>query len=65
MGIEVTSTPGKIYTNQTGRFQVTSVKGIECVFVLYCYESNTILTEPLKESTGKSILRTYKIVLDE
>ena len=51
--IEVTGTPGITYRYQTGRFPVTSIKGTKCVFVLYCYETNSIITEPLNERTGK------------
>ena len=36
VGIENTYTPGKIYTDQTGRFTVTTRKGKKYVFVLYC-----------------------------
>ena len=32
------------------------------MFVLYCYESNVIITEPLKDRTGKEILQFYKKV---
>ena len=34
--IEATGTSGKIYTDQTGRFTVTTRKGKKYVFVLYC-----------------------------
>ena len=51
--IEVTVAPGNIYTRQTGRFPVTSIKGKKYVFVLYCYEYNSIITESLKYITGK------------
>ena len=39
---------GKIYTDQTGRFPVTSSKGSKYLMVLYDYDSNAILSEPLK-----------------
>ena len=39
---------GKNYTDQTGRFPVTSSKGITYILVTYNYESNNIHAEPLK-----------------
>ena len=51
--IEVTGKPWKIYTDQTGRLAVKSRKGTKSVFVLYCYDANAIIAEPLKGRTGK------------
>ncbi len=50
---------GRIYTDQTGRFPVTSSKGSQYILVLYDYDSNAILTEPLKNRAGGEILRAY------
>ena len=50
---------GKIYTNQTGRFPVTSSQGSKYVLVLYDYDTNAILTEALKNRTAPEILRAY------
>ena len=51
IGIEVTGTPGKIYTDQTLRFLVTCIKGTKYLFVLCYYYVNAIITEPLKDRT--------------
>jgi hypothetical protein len=51
---------GKIYTDQTGRFPVTSSRGNKYILVLYNYDTNAILTEPLKNRTGNEILRAYQ-----
>lgn len=51
---------GKIYTDQTGRFPVTSSRGNKYILVLYDYDTNAILTEPLKNRTGNEILRAYQ-----
>ena len=56
-GIEVTDTPRKIYTDQNGRLPVISSKGTKYVFVLYWYDANVIISENLKDRTGKTILR--------
>jgi hypothetical protein len=50
----------KIYTDQTGRFPVTSSQGHQYVLVPYDYDSNAILTEPLKNRQGGKILRAYQ-----
>jgi hypothetical protein len=39
---------GRIYTDQTGCFPVTSSQGNQYILVLYDYDSNAILVEPLK-----------------
>ena len=51
--LETTDTLGKIYTYQTGCLTVTSIKDTIYVFVLYCDVANKIITEPLKDRTGK------------
>jgi hypothetical protein len=56
----IDTTTGKIYTDQTGRFPVTSSQGNQYILVLYDYDTNSILTEPLKNRTGTEILRTYQ-----
>ena len=50
---------GKIYTDQTGAFPVLSSKGNRYIFVLYHYDTNAILTEPLKNRTANEILRAH------
>ena len=43
---------GKMYTDQTGRFPVTSSKRNKYILVTYHYESNTIHAEPLNKRSG-------------
>ena len=43
---------GRVYTDQTGRFPVTSSSGHKYICILYAYDSNTILAEPIKIQTG-------------
>jgi hypothetical protein len=38
----------KSYSNQTGKFPVQSSRGYNYVMVLYDYDSNAILSKPLK-----------------
>ena len=49
---------GKIYTDQTGRFPVTSSKGNKYILVAYHYDSNKIHAEPLKTGSGLDLTST-------
>jgi hypothetical protein len=42
---------GQIYTDQTGRFPVVSSKGNKYIMILYDYDSNAILAQPIKDRT--------------
>ena len=46
---------GKIYTDQTGRFPVTESKGNKYILLMYDYDLNAILTEPIKNRTATDI----------
>jgi hypothetical protein len=54
---------GKIYTNQTGRFPVTSSKKHTYVLIIYDFDTSAILTEPLKNRTASEILRAYSTLV--
>jgi hypothetical protein len=43
---------GQIYTDQNGRFPVISRKGNKYIMVLYEYDGNAILAEPIKNRTA-------------
>ena len=51
---------GKFYTDQTGRFLVTSSKGKKYILVAYNYESNTIYAEPLKTRSCLYLKTAYQ-----
>ena len=51
---------GKFYTDQTGRFTVTSSKGKQYKLVAYHYEYNTIHAEPLKTISGLYLKTSYQ-----
>lgn len=50
----------RVYSDQTGCFLVTSLPGNKYNFVLYTYNANAILTDPLKVQIGKEIARAYE-----
>ena len=54
--IEIT---GKIYSDQTGRFPLTSSRGHKYIMIVYDYDSNSILAEPLKSRNELELLRAY------
>jgi hypothetical protein len=54
------SATGQVYSDQTGRFIVPSSRGHHYIFLLYCYDSNSIHTTPIKNREGASILAAYK-----
>ena len=58
--IDFPTPTGKIATDQTGRFPTTSSRGSTYVFILYCYDSNAILAEPIKSRSQHEILQAYK-----
>jgi hypothetical protein len=49
-----------MYTDQTGRFPVISRRGNKHIMVLYDYDSNSILVEPIKNRTDAEILRAFE-----
>ena len=49
----------KCYTNQTGRFPITSRNGNKYILLVYHYDSNTIHAEPLKNRTGIELKTSY------
>ena len=51
---------GKMYTDQTGRFPVTSRKGNKYILVAYNYDSNTIHAKPLKTRPGLYLTTAYQ-----
>jgi hypothetical protein len=55
---------GHIYSDQTGRFPITSSRGSKYIMVVYDHDSNAILTEPLTSRTESELLRAYSKLHD-
>ena len=51
---------GKVYTDQTGRFPHASSRGYKYIFILYSYDANAILAEPIKSRAAQDILSAYQ-----
>jgi hypothetical protein len=58
--INAPTATGQIYTDQTGRFPVVSRRGNKYIMVLYDYDSNSILVEPIKNRTDAEILHAFE-----
>jgi hypothetical protein len=56
---------GQIYTDQTGRFPVVSSKGNKYIMILYDYDSNVILAQPIKDRTSHELLRAFQVMEQE
>ena len=50
---------GKIYSDQTGRFPITSARGHAYVVIFYNYDGNHIKSVPIKNRTKEELLRAY------
>ena len=58
--LETVDLTGTFYTDQTGRFPVTSNKGNKYILISYHYESNTIHAKPLKTRSGLYLTTAYQ-----
>jgi hypothetical protein len=54
---------GQIYTDLPGRFPICSNRGNQYIVVLYDYDSNAILAEPMKNCTDHEMVRAFKHLL--
>jgi hypothetical protein len=56
---------GQIYSDQTGRFPVVSRKGNKYIMILYDYDSNAILAQPIKYRTAPELLQAFQVMEQE
>ncbi len=55
---------GKIHSDLTGPFPVTSNRGNKYVLVVYDYDSNAIIARPVKNRKAETIAETYEEIFD-
>jgi hypothetical protein len=55
---------GRIYTDQTGRFPVTSSRGNRYIMIMYDYDSNAILSHPMKNRSTNELTQACSNLLD-
>ena len=53
-----------MYTDQTGKFSVTSFRRNQYIMVLFELDSNNILIEPMKSRTAGNIILAYQTLFD-
>ena len=51
---------GVVYNDMTGNFPFVSLDGSVCYFIMYHYESNSILATPITGLTDTIIFDAYK-----
>jgi hypothetical protein len=56
---------GQINTDQTGRFRVVSRKGNKYIMILYDYDINAILAQPIKDRTAPELLKAFQVMEQE
>ena len=54
----------KLYSDQTGRFPVTSYRGMQYIMVMYDLDSNAVLVEPLRNKTSGEMVAAYQLLVD-
>ena len=52
----------KAYSDLTGKFVCKSSRGNQYLLIIYDYDSNTILQEPLKNRTAGEIKRAWSVI---
>ena len=55
---------GQIFSDQPGRFLVSSISGHQCIMVVYDYDSNSILAEPMKSRSGTEMRRAHQTIFE-
>ena len=55
---------GVVYNDLTGKFPFMSIDGSVCFFVLYHYETNTLLVKPIANVDDRSIFAAYKEIFE-
>ena len=58
----VTPATDKIYTDLTGKFPVQSSLGNKYILIVYHYDANAIIAEPLKDRTAGEIAKAHERV---
>jgi hypothetical protein len=53
---------GQLYSDLTAQFPIASSKGNNYLLIIYDYDSNGILAQPMRTRTGPCILAAYKVL---
>jgi hypothetical protein len=63
--MDASAASGQIHSDLTGRFPTTSAKGNKYVLVIYDYDINNFLTEPMKNRGDQEMVRAYNKLIQE
>jgi hypothetical protein len=53
----------QIYSDLTGRFPTTSLSGKKYILILYDYDSNSVLSAPMKNRGDKEMVRSFDFLI--
>jgi hypothetical protein len=53
----------QIYKDLKGRFPTTSLSGNKYILILYDYDSNSVLSAPVKNRGDKEMVRTFDLLI--
>ena len=51
---------GTIYADLTGKFPITSMNGMQAVFIMYDWRTNAILATPIRDAKAETIVECFK-----
>ena len=51
---------GTIYADLTGKFPITSMNGMQAIFIMYDWTTNAILASPKKYAKSETIVDCFK-----
>ena len=60
--VDTVKLTGKVSTDQTGRFSVTSSRVSKYLMVLYNHNRNKIIPEPIKSRSESELIRSYAVL---
>jgi hypothetical protein len=53
----------QIYLDLTGRFPTTSLSGNKYILILYDYDSNSVLSAPMKNRGDKEMVKAFDLII--
>ena len=59
MGI-INKKEGTINADLTGKFPITSMDGMQAIFIMYDWTTNAILATPMKDAKSETIVECFK-----
>ena len=62
--VRVDQVKDTIYTDQTGKFPITSSRGHKYIMIIFEIYGNAVLVEPMKNKTEDKMVETYQKMID-